>query len=145
MLIDDEPSQVSIYDTAGMEDYYHLIDSWIENKDGLILVFSVNMPDSLTVLAEFCTKITHRYIADRKARPLMVLAANKIDVEDRAVTSEEGRRFAEKYGMKYFEVSALKATNIDEIFIWFIKEIKEIKKREMRVLRRKKCPNCNLL
>lgn len=142
VVIDNEPSQVSIYDTAGMEDYHHLIDGWVENKDGLILVFSVDMPDSLSVLVDFYDKITHRYITDGKTRPLMVLAANKIDVEDRTVTSEEGRRFAEKYGMKYFEVSALKATNVDKIFTWFVKEIK---KREMKGFKKKKCSNCSLL
>jgi small GTP-binding protein len=86
----DGPTQLSVLDTAGMEDYNLLIDQWIVDKDGLILVYGVDIPDSLISLQMFSRKINNKYdMADEKKAPVVVLAGNKIDKE-RMVTTEEG-------------------------------------------------------
>ena len=60
-LIANETVQVSILDTAGMEDYYPLIDDWIDKKNAFVLVFSIDIPDSLRKLRYFHEKIKQRY------------------------------------------------------------------------------------
>ena len=42
----------------------------------------------------------------------VVLCANKNDVEDRAVTYDEGAALAEEFGISFFEVSAKTGQNV---------------------------------
>lgn len=47
---------------------------------------------------------------------MYVVCGNKNDVGRRAVTTEEGRAFAARRGLKYFETSAKEGTNVDVMF-----------------------------
>jgi GTPase SAR1 family protein len=47
----------------------------------------------------------------------MVLVANKIDVKDGVVVSEEeGKRMGEQYGVPFYSCSAKVGTNVEEVF-----------------------------
>ena len=61
---------------------------------------------------------------------LMVLVGNKSDLtEERKVSEEEGREFAEKNGLLFFETSAKTGENVKEVFQESTAEIaKRIKK-----------------
>jgi Ras-related protein Rab-1A len=53
-----------------------------------------------------------------------ILVGNKSDLEkDRKVTFEQGKEFANQYGMKFFETSAKESTNVQEAFVTMTKEI----------------------
>ncbi|CAG9331790.1 unnamed protein product [Blepharisma stoltei] len=123
-IIDGEPTVLSILDTAGMEDYFPLIDDWIDNKDGFILVFSVELPDSLQRLRYFQDKILHRYSQQGNKGPVTIMAANKVDLPNRNVSSEEGRKAAESMGLKYMEVSAATASGVDDLFAEIIRVLR---------------------
>lgn len=123
-IIEGEPTVISILDTAGMEDYYPLIDDWIDKKDGFILVYSVDVPDSLSRLKYFHEKILHRYSHQGNKGPVTVMAANKVDLPSRNITAEEGRKFAEGLGIRHIEVSAATSAGIDESFNMIVRELK---------------------
>ena len=53
-----------------------------------------------------------------------ILVGNKCDMEnERKVTFEQGKDFANQYGMKFFETSAKESTNVQEAFVAMTKEI----------------------
>ena len=51
------------------------------------------------------------------------LIANKIDIEKREVSKEEGEELAAKYNMKYFEMSARTGENITETITELVNDI----------------------
>ena len=141
--IDNEIAQLSILDTAGMEDYESLIDHWIDKKEAFILVFSVQLPETMQRLREFHSKIMHRYERTEAAKmPIIVVAGNKIDVPDRYVTPEQGNKLAAELNVPYFEVSAQSNTNIEEMFTYIVKELR--KKQAVPATKPRK-RGCNLL
>jgi hypothetical protein len=61
----------------------------------MILVYGVDIPDSLSSLSTFYRKIQSKYnMAEETKAPVVVLAANKVDKEGRLVSTEDGERFA---------------------------------------------------
>ncbi|OMJ83140.1 hypothetical protein SteCoe_15993 [Stentor coeruleus] len=143
--VDGEVTSLSILDTAGMEDYYPLIDDWIDKKDGFVLVFSVEWGDSLTRLQGFNEKILHRYAQQGNKGPVVVVAGNKIDSLNRSVKYEEGKEFADKIGAKYFEVSAANGKGIDDMYSSIVKELKARKVVAAPVVKKHWYEKCSLL
>jgi small GTP-binding protein len=123
--VDGEAANLSILDTAGMEDYESLIDHWIDKKEAFVLVFSVQLPETMQRLREFHDKILHRYEMKDTRSPVVVIAANKIDVAERYVSSEQARQLAAELNVPLFEVSAQNNTNIEEMFAYIIRELRK--------------------
>ena len=56
-----------------------------------------------------------------------ILIGNKCDLEsERKVTVEQGKDFAAKYGMKFYETSVKNSTNVSEAFITMTRDIIEL-------------------
>jgi GTPase KRas protein len=124
--LEGDPIIVSILDTAGMEDYKALKDHWIDKKDGFILVYSVDIADSINRIREDFAKLTDRYdMRDARKAPVVVIAANKVDKTPRYVSEEEGRALASELGVRYFEISAKLSQNIEEMFTFIIRTLRD--------------------
>ena len=53
-----------------------------------------------------------------------ILVGNKCDMEnERKVTVEQGKEFADQYCMKFFETSAKNSTNVSDAFVAMTREI----------------------
>jgi Ras-related protein Rab-5C len=50
------------------------------------------------------------------SNPPVVLVANKLDIGPRVVAADEGKAYAEKNGLLYFETSANTGKNVKEMF-----------------------------
>lgn len=123
--VDGETANLSILDTAGMEDYESLIDHWIDKKEAFVLVFSVQLPETMQRLRDFHDKILHRYEMKDQRSPVVVIAANKIDVPERYVSTEQAKQLAAELNVPLFEVSAQSNTNIEEMFAYIIRELRK--------------------
>eukprot|EP00300_Choanocystis_sp_HF-7_P003333 c12551_g1_i1.p1 GENE.c12551_g1_i1~~c12551_g1_i1.p1 ORF type:complete len:166 (+),score=16.69 c12551_g1_i1:37-534(+) len=122
-IIDKRPCVVRILDTAGQEDFREaLLDSWLKFGQGYLLVYSVSDPKSFGDIMLF-------YDAIKRCRPdedvPILLVGNKSDlVQQRVVTSEEGRDLANSQGMAFLETSALADVNVLESFQALVRMIR---------------------
>ena len=110
MKIGEQDVSTKLWDTAGQEKFHTITHSFYNQCQGVILVYDVGSQESLTGINRWMRNIQNH------ADPYIVkyLLGNKIDVEKRMVSKEEGEALAKKYDMKYYEVSARTGENIEE-------------------------------
>ena len=103
-----EEREIQILDTAGEEDYQDMLNSWISQASGFILVFAINDLESFNSLKKVIKRIK-----DNEADKLpFVVVGNKCDLGiKRKVTIQQGEELAKLLGAKYLETSALTDSN----------------------------------
>ena len=111
--VNDRNVRVQIWDTAGQESYRSITRSYYKSSTCAFIVYDITNKKSFlnvgTWLKE-CKEMCYKDI-------LICLVGNKIDLEDqRNVSKEEGQKFADDYGLLFFETSAQDGTNIEELF-----------------------------
>ena len=114
LKIEDKIYRIQIWDTAGQETFRSITRAYYKNSVCACVVYDITNRNSFQNVKswiEDCKKQSPKTV-------YMVLVGNKVDLEDkREVTSEEGSLYAQKNGMLFFETSAKKGKNIEEIFI----------------------------
>ena len=105
--------KIKIFDTAGQERYRSISTNTIQLSDGFIIVYAVNDKKSFKTIDYWINVIDEK--CDIKSKILM-LVGNKIDVENREVSNEEGVNYAKSKNMKYFETSAKTGFGIKTLF-----------------------------
>jgi len=113
--------KMTLWDTAGQERYRTLTSSYYRGAHAVVLVYSANDRNSFTG-AEHWLKEFNIY-GDKKT--LVILVANKIDLEPRRISSSEGAAWANQKDLAYAEVSAKTGTGVNELFQWLIDELKK--------------------
>ena len=113
IIVENEIFRVQIWDTAGQENFRSITRSYYKNSACALLVYDISKKESFESIQS--------WIDDCKSSApetvLMVLVGNKSDLtEERKVSEEEGREFAEKNGLLFFETSAKTGKNVEEVF-----------------------------
>jgi len=95
---------------------------YMKQGQGFLLVFSITNMNSFYELAELREQISR--IKEDDDIPLVVVG-NKSDMEeDRAVPRARAFQLAQSWGQKpYFETSARRRTNVDEVFLNLCRQI----------------------
>jgi small GTP-binding protein len=119
-IIKGQAQKISILDTAGMEDYEPLIEEWLNHKQGIFLVFSLELEDSFEKIRKYYEKILHKY---KNNMPVIALVGNKNDLQ-RKVAFESARKMSEMIKCRYYEVSAVTGEGINEMFLDVIEQIR---------------------
>ena len=111
--IDEKKIKMQIWDTAGQERFKNIISSYYRGAHGILLIFDVTDKESFKNLSNWLIEIEK----NGNKNVLKLLIGNKTDLEDKRVISyNQGKEFADTYGLKYIETSAKKNMNVKEAF-----------------------------
>jgi small GTP-binding protein len=125
--IDSQACVLDIMDTAGQEEYSALRDQYMKTGEGFVLVYSVTSKQSL----EFTQKLRTNIIRMKNEAPdfPVVLVGNKKDLADeRAVSEQEGKEVAERFGVPHIETSAKTNEGVNEAFFMLVRQINKWRK-----------------
>ena len=111
--------KVQIWDTAGQERYKSITKSYIKGANGIILIYDVTNPKSFEGIENWVKQIKDQ----APSKMCVSLVANKIDVKERVVTTEQGTKLGKDIDYPFYEVSAKEGINVNECFDDLIKQI----------------------
>ncbi len=111
--LDGTPIELLLWDLAGQDRFKFVRQQFFTGSKGSIAVFDLTRHTSLDRLDAWLADF-HKYCGDTPC----VLFGNKVDLkENRQVSEEEGKKFAEKAGLHaYFETSALSGEKVQTAF-----------------------------
>jgi len=115
IVLDGAAISLDILDTAGQEEYASLRSTFIDEVDGVMLVFSI--VDDYTL--DEISSIYNEVVDSNPGRDIpFLLVGNKSDLEsERAVTRMEARHLAATFGdCAYLETSAKTNASVKEAF-----------------------------
>ncbi|KAF5196530.1 Ras-related protein rab-2a [Thalictrum thalictroides] len=107
------PIKLHIWDTAGQERYRSITRSYYRGAAGALLVYDITRRETFNNLANWLED------AREHTNPNMAitLIGSKCDLShQRAVSREEGERFAKENGLIFMEASAKTSENVIEAF-----------------------------
>ena len=111
--------KVKIWDSIGSERFYYYVGA-IKCSHGIILTYDITSRESFEALNQWINRIKDGQ--DISIFPIVIVGC-KFDLEDkREVSTEEGKKFAEKYNLTFFETSALTGKGVKEAFSTLIQK-----------------------
>lgn len=111
--IDNKVIKLQLWDTAGQEIFRSIIRSYYRNTAGILLCYDVNDRKSFNELPKWLSDVREM----GSDNITIILVGNKIDREyDRAVPTDEGKKFADENELLFIETSAKKNINVTECF-----------------------------
>ena len=123
--VDGKKIKLQVWDTAGQEQFHTITKSYFRGAHGILLVYDVTKKDTFEQTRMWMDSI-HETTGDVN----VILLANKIDLDDRDISREQGEALAKEFQCPYFETSAKTGENINEAFLALVKIVKEKKEKE---------------
>ncbi|KAI8000382.1 Ras-related protein RABA1c [Camellia lanceoleosa] len=121
--IDGKVIKAQIWDTAGQERYRAITSAYYRGAVGALLVYDVTRHSTFENVERWL-----RELRDHTDPNIVVmLIGNKSDLRHLvAVSTEDGKSFAERESLFFMETSALEATNVDNAFAEVLTQIYRI-------------------
>ena len=129
--------KIELWDTAGQERLRSIPKKYYSKGDGFFLLFDVTDRKTFEDISGWIKDIRttrgndETNFEQKTNDEVLVLMGNKIDnVQNRTVSKEEANELAEKYNVKYYEISCKSGINIYEVFCDVIFEASSKNRRE---------------
>ena len=126
--VNNKSFNLVIWDTAGEEKYHALAPMFYRGAQGAIIIFDVTNRETFNRATKWFKELKEF----AEGNPKIILVGNKIDLPNRVITNEEATKLAMEYNCKFFEVSALLGTNVNEIFYALADAIYQQKKHDKK-------------
>ena len=112
--------KLQIWDTAGQERFRSIQASYYKGANGILVVYDITNRKSFENLNSWLIEIEKN--GNKNVYKLLI--GNKSDLEDeRKVSKEEGKEFAEINGMEFFETSAKEDYQVQDAFIQLTRDV----------------------
>ena len=119
--------KVQLWDTAGQERFKSLAMTYYRKAYGILLLFDITKRSSFISCKHYLEEV--RLNSDKNC--IIYLIVNKVDLEQqREISYDEAKFYADKEKIKYIETSAIKNIRVEEVFSSLLNNIYEIKKEE---------------
>jgi len=146
--IDGKPATLDILDTAGQEDFTALRNAWYRNKDGFLLIYSLNDNKTLDELQSFHEQLIDFHEGEGEIPPVL-LVGNKADLKP-TFSEQIAREFRQNETTKQKEwgaiglikTSAKTGQNVEAAFASIVRAVR--RKQGDRVGKQKKSFCCIL-
>jgi len=120
--VEDKLVKLQIWDTAGQESFRSITRSYYRGAAGALLVYDITRRDTFQHLSRWLEEARQH----SQSNMVIMLIGNKNDLEHRrAVSTEEGKAFADANGLIFMETSAKTAYNVEQAFINTAEKIHE--------------------
>ncbi|EOA23006.1 hypothetical protein CARUB_v10003752mg [Capsella rubella] len=120
LVMDHKSVKAQIWDTAGQERYRAVTSAYYRGAVGAMLVYDVTRQQTFDHIPRWLEELRNH--ADKNI--VIILVGNKSDLEDqRAISMDDAKEFAEKEGLFFLETSALNAVNVESAFSTVLTEI----------------------
>lgn len=120
--IDNKRVKLQIWDTAGQERFRTITTSYFRGAQGIVLVYDVTDRRSFESIRNWISQIQQH--ADVHVNKILV--GNKCDMlDEKVVSTEEGKKLAEEFNMLFWETSAKNGVNVEQCFHSIAKSVKD--------------------
>ncbi|XP_028063148.1 ras-related protein RIC1-like [Camellia sinensis] len=118
---DGKTIKLQIWDTAGQERFRTITSSYYRGAHGIIIVYDITDQESFNNVKQWLNEID-RYASENVNK---LLVGNKCDLTDnRAVSYDTAKAFADEIGIPFMETSAKDSTNVEQAFMAMAADIK---------------------
>nr|GMC61863.1 ras-related protein RABD2a [Ipomoea batatas] len=119
---DGKTIKLQIWDTAGQERFRTITSSYYRGAHGIIIVYDITDQESFNNVKQWLNEID-RYASENVNK---LLVGNKSDLTDnRAVSYDTAKAFADEIGIPFMETSAKNASNVEQAFMAMAADIKK--------------------
>ena len=113
VTIHDQDVRLILYDTAGQEKFRSLIPMYIRDAQIILLIYDIANRESFDSIPKWIQEV----LDIKNSEAVIALIGNKNDLEnERKVTFEEGKKYADENKYIFQEVSAKSGTNVEKFF-----------------------------
>lgn len=127
--LNDEIITLNVWDTCGHEYFRALSSSYYKASKGCILMYDITRRETFKNIDKWMNEIIKYSGSDMR----IILVGNKIDIEknNRNISFEEGKNYADKNNILFMETSAKKNINVENVFLTLANEINMKLKNEI--------------
>ncbi|CAL0326505.1 unnamed protein product [Lupinus luteus] len=121
--VDSKVIKAQIWDTAGQERYRAITSAYYRGAVGALLVYDVTRHATFENVDRWLKELRNH----TDANIVVMLVGNKSDLRHLvAVSTEDGKSYAEKESLYFMETSALESTNVENAFADVLTQIYHI-------------------
>lgn len=120
--VDGTIVRLEVWDTAGQVRFRAISSSYYRAARAIIVVYAVDDAATFNNIRMWLECIEH----NTNVPPIVYLVGNNRNLADKRVVEEsEGQKVADKYGIRFMEISTKESHSIEELFYSVAKDIKE--------------------